>query len=653
MTFAPNILAHRRAAALLAVLLGACALVGTWGVLRARTPGGKGPPVPEDRPAGAPEHEGTDAPNVMELIEAFRAEQQNESPVDPFRLFRPQDYPHIERARRTVGNVARNCFVVRQTCRMETTIEPSDGDVLLLAAAPRFAPNRSRFASVEFRAEAVRTDGRRTPLFATEWQNFTAAAAGWRTARVPLGDLAGENATLELSAWITADGPEPGPVAELLIAEPWLAREARHNRPNVVLIVLEATRRDRTSLHGYERDTTPFLRELARECLVFEDGLAQSSWTKPSVGSIMTGLPPAAHRALTATGGLPDAFDTMAELLRGGGYHTAAFWTARVILPPFGYEQGFDVFVAEDRELFEQVRRDAVRWIEREARQPFFLSIHAFDPHGPYAAPGSYRHAFASDYDGPLARRPYLKPGTLAQEGLPDHASARYVRDRYDAEVLYADRVLERLVADLKEHALWDESLVIITSDHGDALGEHGLWGHSSDLMPQLLRVPLLIKPPGGADGRCIAWPAGHVDLLPTVLGAAGLQPPDGLPGVDLLGAARADGAGRRAVHFAEFQTDLVSGEGPAQVAAVTEDYHCLAEFAPDGGLRLRLYDRRTDPDAAHDVAPERPEVTARFRAMLRERYGEDGPVGLFGAPAASAEPDAQTLEALKDLGYL
>src|SRR5439155_8466154 len=267
-------------------------------------------------------------------------------------------------------------------------------------------------------------------------------------------------------------------------------------KPNVLLYLIDTMRADHVGCYGYGQPTTPRIDGLSRTSLLFTDAVAQSSWTLSATASVLTGLTPRHHGALGEGLAIRPDVPTLATLLRAGGYHSAAFVTNFLASAEFGHARGFDAFhLYEERPgrrrtvylpsqvLFRRVRR----WVERRAREPFFLYVHATDPHWPYRPPHRYLHPFrVDDPEQPAVRRaadaawPFFFGNARWGErrsALPEDELA-VLRDLYDGEIRLADDFVGRLLDALSQQWLLDRTLVIVTSDHGEEFQEHGGLAH-------------------------------------------------------------------------------------------------------------------------------------------------------------------------------
>jgi arylsulfatase A-like enzyme len=401
----------------------------------------------------------------------------------------------------------------------------------------------------------------------------------------------------------------------------------RLEKPHVVLITLDTTRRDRLGFHGYARNTSPRLDELASVSVVHERAVAASSWTLPSHASIFTGRFPSSHgadydpegplRLTQAIGGpaewaeyrasgLSSSEETLALRLREQGYETAAVVGGPWMKKVFGLDRGFERYDDSgigdvNGRLASEVTASALEVLESRSDAPLFLFLNYFDPHGPYEAPAPFGGTFGSE------------PG-----------------DRYDEEILYMDHHMGRLLDALRANGIFDESLILVTSDHGELLGEHGKMGHGATLFEEEIRVPFLVKYPGQevAPARS-ALPIHHVDVPSIVLERLGIHGP------------RNDRPLLAEVRPLEF----VSSEGAWRAL-----YIGPRKLLWNSLGRHALYDLERDPREEHDLAAANP-------ARVKEALGLlDRVVLSLPAPGAPGPPvalDEETLKALRGLGYV
>ena len=304
----------------------------------------------------------------------------------------------------------------------------------------------------------------------------------------------------------------------------------------VIVYMIDTLRADRLGVYGSDLGLTPRLDELAAESVVFADARAQSSWTRPSVVSTFTGLYPQSHGVDDRDDGLAGNVETLAERLWAAGVYTVGVITNGNVSHGFGLGQGF----GEYKQLREKHSRESVhvladelnQWglhllkqhVEERVDQPFFLYLHATDPHAPYTPQEPFATRFAPGVErslGSLDSFRQLREGeTSTDEAVRDQLLALY-----DAEVAWTDHQLGELVEELRDRDLWNDTLFVVVADHGEEFLDHGHWEHGRTLFDEQLRIPLLIKPPAGVgEPRVVAGPAGHVDLAPTILDALGVS---------------------------------------------------------------------------------------------------------------------------------
>lgn len=431
-------------------------------------------------------------------------------------------------------------------------------------------------------------------------------------------------------------------------------------RPDVLILLVDALRADHLSSYGYSRPTTPALDALAADAVRFEQVIASSTFTKSSIASLLTGRHPYQHgvywgsleRGSGVTADLlPPSETTLAEVLRDHGYLTAA-WVQNSHLREFmGFGQGF-VDYHDQQGGIERIHRRFGRFLRGPGpRHPFFAYLHYIDLHDPYLPEPPYDTMFGGDrrvYDGiDLAEwGAYLKAVREGRE-VPSADELAQLRGLYDGQLRYVDEQIGRLLAQLRERGIYDDSLIVVTSDHGDAFYEHGAISHSTTPYEELVRVPLLVKLPGSRfAGRIVEPQVRLIDVLPTVLKGVGIE--SELPGVagcalqPLMragpGAAPLDPACQVAV------IEIAQGEEAPTVAVRTGGL----KYIHDGSEIGELYDLVADPGERVDLAAERPEDAHRLR-----RLALDVVAARDAEPAQRLDLDERTVRELKALGYL
>jgi choline-sulfatase len=406
----------------------------------------------------------------------------------------------------------------------------------------------------------------------------------------------------------------------------------RQARPNLLFITVDTLRADHLGCYGFARARTPNMDRLAAEGIRVQEARAPTPLTLPSHTSLMTGLEPPAHGVRNNGHDVPDEVQTLAESLKAEGYQTQAFVSAEVLHRRFNLDQGFDGYddelstdhvLTHERSGKETVD-GVVTWLSARsdlaaAKAPFFLWVHLFDPHWPYTPPA---------------------------------AEARNAATPYDGEIAAADRQIGRILALLKSQRLLDDTLIVLTSDHGESLGEHGETSHAILIYESTIRVPLIFRQPHKLPAKAYHGPVRSVDVMPTVLGLLGVQAPK-TQGLDLSDALLGRAAAPTPESYAE---SFYAAEvyGAASLHGLRSD-HWTYIRAP----RRELYDRRSDPgelkNLLSDADSDSPEAkAARERADdLDARLGtvlEQS--GGMGIAAVTSPIDAHTAEMLQALGY-
>jgi arylsulfatase A-like enzyme len=426
-------------------------------------------------------------------------------------------------------------------------------------------------------------------------------------------------------------------------------------RPNAILISIDTLRADHVGAYGYALPTTPHLDALAADSLRVATCVAQAPITLASHASILTSLLPWHHGAsITRETRIADGVVTLAEVLAGHGYQTAS-WNGGIQLDAaYGLDRGFEVYrsarpadanadalVGPEDRLRHGVD-SAIRWVEERAGQgaPFFVFLHSYEIHHPYTPDPERVEELGVTYAGSLpAHIPVdLLMEINSGERPVSPEDIAHIAHAYDAELRSADAAIGRLVAWLKETGRYDDTLIVVTSDHGEEFGEHGRVGwHAHTLYDELLRVPLVIKLPGSRlAGTVDARQARGIDVAPTLLAALSIEAPEQFAGRDLAAGAAA------------------GGEAPAAVSQ-----HDVPGTAPMWGIRTpgwklkrmvsaSLHDLAADPQELENVIEAHPAQADALRrageALLGEREH------LPGAPAPVSE---RTREQLRALGYV
>jgi len=548
---------------------------------------------------------------------------------------------HETGAARALQDGGRPTLALDRGCRLDYFLRVAPGSRIVfddLAGGP--APNSSSSPLLRVRVEYA--DG--TPADEALWT----AGSGALDLDNPRPALA--RVSLQVPA--ASSGVDMVQFVAPLVLEPAIVEQPTRpfapqhspapSRPNVVVYLIDALRADHLGVYGYQRPTSPEIDAFAAEAVVFTHAMANASWTRPAVASLFTGVSPLVHGAIGRQDSLGDSLPTLAELLGQAGYQTAGFITNSNVSTPFGLGRGFDTYQVlpetrsrEIHQLSSRLNQPVLRWLEsRDPARPFFLYLHASDPHGPYTPPEPFRTRFAAGLLEPVMNSLDHRESLIAN---------------YDAEIAHNDHHFGRLMTFLEQSGLYGNTLVVLTADHGEAFFEHRQWQHGRSLHAEELHIPLILKLPDGTgvvSGRTCDTLCQQVDLLPTILQAAGLEPLDHVHGrslIDLLGDQGRSSEGRSVL--AHLDLDGCSAE--ALLLGDLKLVHTLA--SPELRPGLALYNLAEDPDEQRSILDQRPIEAGYLRQQLRtvasswQRAGD--------TPQVKLPPEQQ--EILRLLGYL
>ncbi|MEO8505342.1 MAG: sulfatase [Acidobacteriota bacterium] len=420
--------------------------------------------------------------------------------------------------------------------------------------------------------------------------------------------------------------------------------------PDIVLIVIDTLRRDHLASYGYGRQTTPGIDRLVREGVAF-DAVSPTSWTKPAVTSILTGLHPLRHQTFDRTDKLPTGIVTLAERLRAIGYSTQAVSANGWVSGAWGLDRGFQQFT--ELEDVEGVPPDAFRVNRAVVPQlgtmphPFFLYVQYVDPHAPYSP--------RRRWDGeplPGAGTPQATLSVLDLDATHEYPRApEFVdraRDLYDGELRQVDDGLEELLGELERRNLLANAVLVVTADHGEELGDHGRMSHGQSLYREVTDVPLVFWAPGRIAPRGLPMPRERASLLevtPTLMEIAGSP----------LAPGEADGSSRAG----ELLRRVVPGEPPPYllhldfvdgVALALDDGHrkLLLGRAP---YRKELFDLELDPAEQHSLMEPRP---PKWFGVLATRLAErHNAFEALASPRLTGSISDSSIRQLAALGYL
>jgi arylsulfatase A-like enzyme len=498
-------------------------------------------------------------------------------------------------------------------------------------------------------------------------------SSGWLTLEADLSRWAGREVTLEFHADLAGLPPANrhtnlvswGPVQISAAGR----RSAAKDRPNVIFILVDTLRFDHLTPYGYRRQTSPNIaRLLAGQGAVVEEAYSQASWTLPSVASFMTSRYPGEILGGDPKGyGIPAGVESLPEVLRRLGYETGGFFANGVLHTGNGADRGFGTFYSPPPDPAvrgghagnAQVDAAALTarvlpWLAAHRDAPFFLYVHYADPHDPYENPetAGNRSPFEPPYLGTVTGRQVqgIYAGKIALVD-PERDTA-HLAALYDSEIHWVDRFIGRLIGSLPREMLAN-TLIVLTADHGEELGDHGGWKHGFTLYEEQIHVPLLARWDGRIAPRSrLGGTVRLLDLAPTLVRAAGGQPPSSWEGVDLLPALTGRAPLPRLAAFAQHMAT-----GPLRAAAVLGRQKLIVfnpktPFLPGNGLeahlwtqdlarlqRVELYDLSRDPGEQSNLAAREPGMVGRLQPIIHRQLERQLPglrVLASGLPAGS-----------------
>ncbi|MHC4215013.1 MAG: sulfatase [Planctomycetota bacterium] len=473
-----------------------------------------------------------------------------------------------------------------------------------------------------------------------------------------------------------------GSLATPLAPALWLSgcpRWHQVKKPNIIFILIDALRADRTGLYGYNRNTTTTIDAVAKGGVIFDRALSQSPWTQPSIASLFCSRYPSVHKVLNIKlaramrGGqaqkmpvFTDSFTTLAEVLHDSGYETAGFIANFLMSGYYGFAQGFDLYSdMPSRNLQaadvsgDVLNKEVVTWLKRRrSSRPLFLYVHYMDVHGPYySRPQFYEPFFEQVEKMPDKRKLSEKQkqdlGYLAKvQAAPIvkryNKLAEYLEfwsAFYDAGIREADLHVSELIADLKDSGIWDNSYVIITADHGEELQEHGYWDHGYTLYQTELHVPLIMCLPGGCSaGKRIKTTVRLIDIMPTLLDELGIPDVAGMQGHSFKDAI----SGHQTIQCVPAFSEAVK-VAPLKKSLYFGDWKLI--ITKDRKTH-ELYNISDDPMEQKNVFAQNPEQARKLNGLLREQRKQNYRLALK-TEAAELSTTREQYEKLKSLGYV
>ena len=425
-----------------------------------------------------------------------------------------------------------------------------------------------------------------------------------------------------------------------------------NNPPDIILISIDSLRPDRLSSYGHHRETSPNIDRLALDSVLFENAFSTTSWTLPSHVSMLTGLYPEAHGVVKGKQKIGDEALLLSEILQQSGYQTLGVVAGPYLRTKFGFDQGWDNYddytirirgtrATTGRPVTPRQHRRILEMLDKKDERPLFLFLHYWDVHYDYNPPEPWRSQFDPDYEGDLDASFFTRNDRIHPD--MDPRDLEHVLALYDGEIAFTDHYIGLLLEELRRRGLYDDAMIVLTSDHGDEFFEHGQKGHRANLYNATLRIPLIVKFPNNRwGGSRVGVPVSVVDIAPTVLELVGQEGPGGAAGRSLSGLVGSSARmGSRAI-FADL--------GDTDKSMVVGSWKLISGAGVPGGVEI--YDLSEDPGEQTNLAageePRSQKMLADHSVWLRLARGQAS-----GSGGEAIEYDEETREVLESLGYL
>lgn len=443
----------------------------------------------------------------------------------------------------------------------------------------------------------------------------------------------------------------------------------RNGKPNVLLISLDTLRADHLSCYGYERKTSPYIDLLVKDGILFDRCFSHASYTLPSHVSMLTGLNPVKHKVFSSVmHSLDPSMITLADRLREKGYLTAAVTGGGIMGSFYGFPKGFDSYNERLTRIqgttAQKIGELAVSWLEKNGDKPFFLFLHTYQIHGPFLPPPPYKASFLEPEQVDINSR---KLNDLIGDAYRNYFIPLTDQQRknlvalYDAEILYTDEVmLEPVFKSLKDQDLYDNTMIIVTSDHGEEFYDHGGWLHGHTLYNELINVPLIIKfPHNRFSGKTFENIVRSIDILPTILQELGIGLVQSeIDGKSLIKIIQKKENEDR-VFFSEikyasiFPDQIASNSGDFKMLlnkSYTDAHYNYFSTPPPSRKDIELYDLLTDFEEKNNIARQKNSEVSKIMESIA-RYLQQGEYTT--EDGRKIKLDERVKEQLRALGYL
>ena len=354
-------------------------------------------------------------------------------------------------------------------------------------------------------------------------------------------------------------------------------------KPNIILISIDTLRRDHVGIYGYKKNTTPTIDNIAKEGIYFENAFSASSWTLPAHMSMFTGLPPSIHSVEEKTNTLSKDIQTVTQLIKLKKYKTAAIVTLLFVSSKYGFDAGFDKFFERFKKKADIITDNALGWLKKNNNQPFFLFLHYWDAHWPYLPPEKYAEMFGVNTKNTRWRkwgrlqflRKYSDPRIPMSENVKKNVIALY-----DGEIRNVDYNINRIITYLKKKDIYNNTIFVITSDHGEEFKEHNSFGHGHSLYSEVINVPLIIRFPSKIkSGLKIREPVITSDIPLTLLNLLKIKPPTQFKKYSINLEQYFTGSLKNTIKDRKIFVESKLGSGPNRFAIIKRNHKYFASY--------------------------------------------------------------------------
>jgi choline-sulfatase len=508
-----------------------------------------------------------------------------------------------------VGGVQRRALTVRAPSTLTFYVKVPAGGKLGFGVGVAGDKPKSARARVVVTPE----DGKAQKLFDEP------LSASFRDQVLPLDAFAGRVVRLDLIAEGELGMGRVAWSTPAVLLPPTKLEKPEKQAKNVVVVLIDTLRaRSLKAFNPQARPKTPVLDKIAQEGAVLDATQAPENWTKPSTASLLTGLYPATHGAKTDAAAVPKGATLLSEALKEAGFTTGSFIANGYVSDKFGFNQGWDKYTNYIREKkstdAENVFKEAGDWVEKHKDERFFAYVHTIDPHVPYDPPEEFLNLYKKgEYAGQVA--PRKTPEQLAEaKKVPPKitfsaADKQYLKDLYDGEVSYHDHYLGLFIERLQKLGLYDDTIFVVTADHGEEFDEHGSWGHGHSVYQELLWIPYIVRFPGVVPaGKRISEATSSMTIFPTVLEAAGVPLPSVLEERSVLSWLRGGAPPSMPVAFSDFLDDRrVIRAGRWKLIL--------------RGTNATMFDLGSDPTEQKELERGKHPIAARYTTILLGQF--------------------------------